>query len=368
MGTVDFQADANKSIDDDSDDDLFVVNVSDDPNIIENFTEVDKIDAGNFGLVYRAVKKQDNHFYALKYVRMKTPNNLENREVEILQTLDNINIIKYYDHWTANLPIFIINSMTEEESINRNKSKNATNGSTGTPKSSRSKILETFLVIQTELCQQNLRKLIDFRKEFEMNENKWRKLIFDMISGVTYLHDNGIIHRDLKPENILIGMDNLAKIADFGLARTFKTSYPAEGYSTTIKSENLTPYIGTLPYVAPEILSSKSVRYSKKADHYSMGIILTEIYVEMGESERPRIMNRLRAQDFTDLKSISDDIVLIIIKSLLNHSPEKRKELEDILDLLPWKDQQSVEKIKVSLNHLYLSKDYTVYRVIFAPV
>lgn len=87
----------------------------------------------------------------------------------------------------------------------------------------------------------------------------------------------------------------------------------------------------------------------------------------MGESERPRIMNRLRAQDFTDLKSISDD-VLIIIKSLLNHSPEKRMELEVILNSLPWKDQQSVEKIKVSLNHLYLSKDYTVYRVIFAPM
>lgn len=350
MGTVDFHADGYHSYDDDdSDDELYDVNVSDDPNIIENFTEVEKIGAGSYGLIFKAKKLKDNEHYALKYVQMKPPNNKENREVEALKSLYSVNVIKYYDHWTANLPINTINSSTEEES-NKNI-KYATNGSK--TKSKKGKNLEDpaysymYLVIQTELCQQNLRELIDFRKEFEMNENKWRKIIFDMISGLIYIHDTGIIHRDIKPENILIGMDNRAKIADFGLARTYKTSYP-EGYFTS-RSDNLTPDIGTMPYVAPEILGSKSVKYSKKADHYSIGIILSEIYVEMGVSKRARVMDRLRVQDFKDLNGISDE-GLTIITSLLSHQPEMRMELEDVLNKLQLKHQQSVEKIKVSLN------------------
>lgn len=348
MGTVDFHADAYNSYDgDDSDDELYDVNVSDDPNIIENFTEVEKIGGGSYGLIFKAKKLKDNEPYALKYVRMKTPNNIENREVEALKSLDSVNVIKYYDHWTANLSINTINSSTEEES---NKNKYATNGSTTKSKRTGSKKLDPnykYLVIQTELCQQNLRKLIDFRKEFEMNENKWEKLISDMISGLIHVHNTGIIHRDIKPENILIGMDNRAKIADFGLARTYKTSYP-EGYFTS-RSDNLTPDIGTMPYVAPEILGSKSVKYSKKADHYSIGIILSEIYVEMGVSKRARVMDRLRVQDFKDLNGISDE-GLTIITSLLSHQPEMRMELEDVLNKLQLKHQQSVEKIKVSLN------------------
>lgn len=346
MGTVDFHADAYNSYDDDDDDDeLYDVNVSDDPNIIENFTEVEKIGAGSYGLIFQAKKLKDNEHYALKYVQMKpAPNNKENREVEALKSLYSVNVIKYYDHWTANLPINTINSSTEEES---NKIKYATNGSRSRSSKKLDPTYYQYLVIQTELCQHNLRKLIDFRKEFEMNENKWRKIIFDMISGLIYIHDTGIIHRDIKPENILIGMDNRAKIADFGLARTYKTSYP-EGYFTS-RSDNLTPDIGTMPYVAPEILGSKSVKYSKKADHYSIGIILSEIYVEMGVSKRARVMDRLRVQDFKDLNGISDE-GLTIITSLLSHQPEMRMELEDVLNKLQLKHQQSVEKIKVSLN------------------
>lgn len=345
MGTVDFHADAYNSYDDDDDDDeLYDVNVSDDPNIIENFTEVEKIGNGRYGLIFKAKNLQDNKHYALKYVKM-TPNNIEDRETEALKSLDSVNVLKYYDHWTANLSIYTINSSTEEES-NKNI-KYATNGST--TKSNKSKKLEdptySYLVIKTELCQQNLRELIDFRKEFEMNENKWQKLIFDMISGLIHVHNTGIIHRDIKPENILIGMDNRAKIADFGLARTYKTSYPEGYFTTTSRSDNLTPNIGTMPYVAPEILDSNFVRYSKKVDYYSMGIILSEIYVEMGVSKRARVMDKLRVQDFTDLNGISDE-VLKIIKSLLSHQPEMRMELEDVLNKLQWKHQQSVE-IKV---------------------
>lgn len=46
------------------------------------------------------------------------------------------------------------------------------------------------------------------------------KYFDDVIKGMDALFGKNIIHRDLKFENILIGTDNIAKISDFGLAKS----------------------------------------------------------------------------------------------------------------------------------------------------
>ena len=40
----------------------------------------------------------------------------------------------------------------------------------------------------------------------------------EIAAGVAAAHDAGIIHNDLKAENVLIGIDNVAKVTDFGIA------------------------------------------------------------------------------------------------------------------------------------------------------
>ena len=46
-----------------------------------------------------------------------------------------------------------------------------------------------------------------------------RKLIYQLISGLAYLHDLDIVHRDIKPENLLVSSQYELKICDFGFAR-----------------------------------------------------------------------------------------------------------------------------------------------------
>ena len=77
------------------------------------------------------------------------------------------------------------------------------------------------------------------------------------------------MHRDLKPRNLLVNSNCDLKICDFGLARAMIPEMK-------VKSMNMTDYVATRWYRAPELLLSMR-EYNESVDIWSVGCIFAEL-------------------------------------------------------------------------------------------
>jgi serine/threonine protein kinase len=96
------------------------------------------------------------------------------------------------------------------------------------------------------------------------------QLVETLARAIQYAHEQGFVHRDLKPSNILLMRDGLAKISDFGLAK----SLAAEEEATREYRTESGAILGTPGYMAPEQASGDAV--GPAADVYALGVILYE--------------------------------------------------------------------------------------------
>ena len=91
-------------------------------------------------------------------------------------------------------------------------------------------------------------------------------------------HKAGVVHRDLKPENIMLVRDHSAltpRVLDFGLAKM--SGQIGEDEQTLVQSGHSAGVVGTLMYMAPEVLSGRAA--DAKSDQYSLALIAYELLV-----------------------------------------------------------------------------------------
>jgi serine/threonine protein kinase len=110
-------------------------------------------------------------------------------------------------------------------------------------------------------------------------------IFYQILRGVSEIHNKGFIHRDLKLHNIMINKDNLnTVIIDFGWCCQ---GYIDNNYLQYLDKDhpqvNKICDVSTLPYKAPELninfpSKNKSFYYDNKIDIWSIGIIGIELF------------------------------------------------------------------------------------------
>lgn len=140
---------------------------------------------------------------------------------------------------------------------------------------------ETTLYVVTEYCSGGeLFSFLTQQRFGVLQESLAKKLVKQVTSAVSYMHENGIIHRDIKLENILLLRNEdeedgiTLKIIDFGLAKA--TGYMLSKHNLenqrveSVKGRAKT-FFGTLGYLAPEMFLKKT--YNHSVDVWALGIL-----------------------------------------------------------------------------------------------
>ena len=199
-------------------------------SVEKHYLFCEKIGRGTFSTVNLAAKKGDHSKrFAIKTVDKENlkpeERELIREEAKIIKGLNHQNIVKFYESYDDYKKVYYVFELVEGGDL-----------------------LEHVL------------------SKGRLTEIEARRVFYQLIHVMGYLHRNNILHRDLKPENILIRTDadsnqiSQIKLIDFGFATFFcKDNLP-----------NLA--CGTLNYAAPEVLIGEE--YDESSDLFSCGVIL----------------------------------------------------------------------------------------------
>lgn len=246
-----------------------------------------KIGQGMYSEVYKTRHIESGTIVAMKIINKQLQNSQQlQNELEILKSVAHSNIVKLYDAWADDNMAYL------------------------------------FL----EYCDGgSLRKKI-WNGGFYKNAAA-AKIIRTVVDAVAYLHQHSIVHRDIKPDNILFldkSPESKVMLGDFGLAKFMNES-------TT------TSYVGTLGYLAPEIIQRKSYNY--KCDIWSIGIVAYELITGKLPFKRNLNENGLLAlmqqEDINYKYDCGSPLARDFVKQCLRFDPNSRPDAAYLL-CHPW--------------------------------
>jgi len=113
---------------------------------------------------------------------------------------------------------------------------------------------------------ENLKNLVE--REAPLPERDAVQIALEVARALAFAHEHGLVHRDVKPQNVLLTEEGVAKVTDFGIARSLDRD--VRGGLTQTGT-----VMGTSDYIAPE--QARGAKSTVGTDVYSLGVVLYEL-------------------------------------------------------------------------------------------
>ncbi len=151
-------------------------------------------------------------------------------------------------------------------------------------------------------------------------------VVHDLLLGLHAAHeatdDEGaplaIIHRDVSPQNVIVGVDGMARVLDFGVARARHNVH----HSTNNEIK------GKVPYMPPEQLCGEAL--DRRVDVYAAGVILWEMLVGKRLFEGPsetiiarRVLDDVVVPPSARIDGIAPELDRLVLKALAREATDR---------------------------------------------
>ena len=159
--------------------------------------------------------------------------------------------------------------------------------------------------------------------KFFPEQDIWQ-IFVQILLAVNHIHSRRMLHRDIKSANVFLSSSGLVKMGDFGFSSQ---------YDETVSGAVAASLVGTPYYLAPELW--KGERYGKKADMWSVGIILYELIALKRPYEAPTFRDmKQMVVSTTEIPPLPDSFstdLKDIVKKLLCTNPVERPDAAEVL-------------------------------------
>ncbi|KEG07928.1 putative protein kinase [Trypanosoma grayi] len=210
----------------------------------------DLIGKGGNSVVYSAIDRSTGLVVAVKKMMARDDTVMATwrKEVAIISSLEHSCIIRYIDHARSGKAFLIVTEYAPGGSL-----------------------------------------LQQLKRNGRYGERDAARFMFQITSGLAYIHEKKFLHRDLKCANVLLGVGDVVKLSDFGLAMPHSivqsdTNCSGAGGGNNEREDELEPtaavageegMVGSVYWMAPETI--RGALQNESSDIWSLGCLCIEL-------------------------------------------------------------------------------------------
>lgn len=192
---------------------------------IPNYTVLQQIGKGGFGVVYKAIHHSKERIEAVKVLFSRAPTlaGYFKNEVHLVARLRHENVATLYEAQLDEPPFHYAMEFVDGQRFNE--------------------------YVRTQRIPLPRRL----------------QIVRTIAGALSYAHRENVVHRDIKPQNVLIDAHGVPHLVDFGIALRLNPDAPGEPATGDRP-------VGTQGYIAPEQAAGQAV--DRRADIYALGALL----------------------------------------------------------------------------------------------